>query len=334
MIRDARVLNTKVVPRDIVHRTHEVNALSSALEPFTDGELGENTFLYGPSGSGKTCIAQYVVEQLRENVLDLNHQYVNCWEDYSRFKTLYRVLEGIDRTLDIHRQSTPKDELLQRLREYDGAPYIVILDEVDQLEDKSVLYELYRTPGLSLVLIANEEASLFDPLEERLTSRLRTIARISFDRYTVDELVSILDDRVRWGLRKDAVTTDQLETIANAAAGDARVGIETLRVAARRADQQGLETISDTVIDDSVSEAKAEIRQRNVEMLTDHQQVLYEIITERGEVAPSDLYEAYRTRVDDPKSDRMVRNYLRKLERYNLIKATGQNRGRTYCSVS
>lgn len=158
-------------------------------------------------------------------------------------------------------------------------------------------------------------------MEQRLTSRLRTITRISFDRYTVDELVSILEDRARWGLCENAVTASQLEAIANDAAGDARVGIETLRVAAQRADRDGRETIPDEVIANSVVEAKSDIRQRNVEMLTSHQQALYDIITERGHIAPSELYDAYRERVDDPKSDRTVRNYLRKMERYNLVRA-------------
>ncbi|SDJ62394.1 Cdc6/Cdc18 family protein [Natronorubrum texcoconense] len=333
MIRDARVLQPEFVPRDIVHRTQEVNTLSNALEPVMEGNAGETAFLYGPSGTGKTCIAQFVAERLRENVIDINYQYVNCWEDYSRFKTLYRILEGIDRTLDIHRQSTPKDELLERLHAHEGAPYVIILDEVDQLEDKSVLYELYRTRGLTMVLIANQETELFASLNERLTSRLRTAIRIDFDRYSVEELVAILEDRVRWGLREDTVTDGQLELIADAAAGDARVGIEVLRVAARRATQQGLDTISDEVIETSVSEAKSEIRQRNVEKLIEEQRILYEIITEEQEIAPSDLYEQYRERAEEPKSDRMVRNYLQKMQRYNLIKATGENRGRTYVAL-
>lgn len=87
--------------------------------------------------------------------------------------------------------------------------------------------------------------------------------------------------------------------------GDARVGIEALRVAARRADQQRMEAMSDAVIESSVSETKVEIRHRIVEMFTDHQQALYDVITDRGEVAPSKLYEAYRERVDDSKSARM-----------------------------
>lgn len=64
---------------------------------------------------------------------------MNCWEDYSRFSTLYRVFEGINRTLDIHRQSTPTDVLLDRLHDYTGPPYVVILDEVDQIDDTDVL---------------------------------------------------------------------------------------------------------------------------------------------------------------------------------------------------
>jgi len=185
-----------------------------------------------------------------------------------------------------------------------------------------------------MVLVANHENGLFEPLNERLTNRLRTATRIGFDCYTLDELVAILEPRVRWGLHDDAVSTDQLALIAEAAAGDARVGIEVLRVAARRATHEGLDTILNDVIRGAVSEAKAEIRQRNVENLTADQHILYEIITEHEEIGPSDLYEAYRDRAENPKSDRMVRNCLQKMERYNLVQAKGRNRGRTYHSVS
>jgi Cdc6-like AAA superfamily ATPase len=83
------------------------------------------------------------------------------------------VLEGIDRTVDIHRQSTPKGVLLDRIRDYNGPPYVVILDEVDQLEDKSLLYDLYRIRNLTMILIANQEEELFSEIGNRLTSRLR-----------------------------------------------------------------------------------------------------------------------------------------------------------------
>lgn len=50
----------------------------------------------------------------------MEYQYVNVWENHSRFKVLYELLDGIGETLDIHRKSTPTDVLLDRLHEYDG----------------------------------------------------------------------------------------------------------------------------------------------------------------------------------------------------------------------
>jgi orc1/cdc6 family replication initiation protein len=334
MITNARVLRPKFVPRDVVHRDAEVSHLSSALRPITDGNPGETTLMCGPSGAGKTCIARFTVQRLRENALNVASEYVNCWEEYTRFKLLYRLLEGIDRAFDVHRQSTPRDELLERLRDHEGPPYVVILDEVDQLEDTGVLYDLYRTPGLTMVLVANAEEELFSRLDDRLVSRLQTVTRVHFEKYGLDELVSILEDRVRWGLQKGVITTDQLATIADAAAGDARVAIGILRTAAHRASQQERESISDESIREAVPETKAEIKQKHTEKLTPDQQTLYEIIVERGDVASGELYERYRDRVNDPKTKRMVRNYLQKLRHYNLVIAEGDNRGRTYRPVS
>jgi len=330
MIADARVLTPEFIPNDVVHRDAEVNHLSSVLRPVTNGDTADPAFMHGPSGTGKTCIAQYTLDKLRESVIDLNTQYVNCWEYHSHFDTLYRVLEGVDQTLDIHRQSTPQTLLLERLHDYDGPPYIVILDEVDQLDDPGVLYELHRTPNLSMILIGNQEEQFFSRLDGRVASRLHTSARIEFDLYGNDELISILEDRVRWGLRPDIIDDSQLIEIADAAAGDARVAIGILRTAARRASQHSAETITDQFIVDAIPEAKAEITQKNIEKLTDDQRILYEIIADTGEIEPGDLYDRYEERADNPKTKRMVRNYLTKLTHYNLIEATGSDRGRRY----
>ncbi len=330
MIVDARVLQPEFVPADVVQRDAEANALTGALDPVTRGERAEAAVVFGPSGTGKTCLSRYTVERLREEVIDINAQYVNCWEDYSDFRTLYRILDGIGETFDIHRQSTPRDELLDRIRGYDGPPYVVILDEVDQLEDFGLLYELHRRSNVALILIANSERELFARFDGRLTSRFQTATRIRFDRYATEELVAILESRVRSGLREDAINTRQLRTIADEAAGDARVAIGTLRAAAREARQCGDDRITDAIVSEAAPEAKSEIRRKNVEKLNRDQQVLYEIISDRGEVRPGDLYEAYCDRAEEPKTRRMVRNYLQKMCHYNLVSATGENRGRWY----
>ncbi|WP_435180144.1 Cdc6/Cdc18 family protein [Halorussus sp. AFM4] len=330
MIQDARVLQSEFVPGDIVRRDAELNAITRALNPITRGESGETTCLFGPTGVGKTCTAKYIFERLRERVIDLNTNYINCWEAPTKFKILHQVLDGVHKTVDIHRQSTPTDVLTDRLHDYDGPPYIVILDEVDQLHDTRTLYDLSRMRELTMILIANREEELFARLDDRVSSRLKTATCIDFDPYSTTALVAILQDRVQWGLEEGAITTSQLETIAETAAGDARVAIGILRGAARQAMQDGGTEITDELIQDTVSHAKAEIKRQTLDRLTEDQRVLFEIVSENGDIAPSDLYDAYQNRVDEPKTNRMVRNYLSKMCQYNLIVANGENRGRTY----
>ena len=162
------------------------------------------------------------------------------------------------------------------------SPYVVVLDEVDQLHDKDLLYDLYRLRRLSMLLIANDQEEFFAELSNRVTSRFQTSARIRFSPYSQDELISILEDRVKWGLHQDVITDGQVEMIAGAAGGDARVAIGILRVAARRTQREGQNAITDAVIKQAVSEAKTEIKQKTLEKLTTHQTILYDIITEHG----------------------------------------------------
>ena len=334
MITDARVLRTGFVPSEVEHRDAEVTHLTEILGPLTDGEPADTTLLTGPSGVGKTCLAKCTAERLRREVLDVEYQYVNCWQNYSEFRTLYRILEGLGKTLDIHRQSTPRDELFERLRQYDGPPCVVILDEADQLEDTSLLYNLHELPQFSMLLIANRERELLASADERLTSRLTGCERVRFDRYSADELVSIMDARVRSGLEAGVIDRDQLARIADAAAGDARVALSVLRTAARRAHRNHESAITDDIVEAAIPEARAERHEEDVETLKPHQRTLYEIIEERGEVSPSELYAEYRERIDDPKTDRTVRNYLSKMDQYDVIEAAGTSRDRTYRSVS
>lgn len=330
MIEDSRVLREEFLPNQIQHRNSELNQISSALEPCLHDDQPENLFIFGPSGVGKTCIARFTLDRLREQLIDLRCQYVNCWQDYTRFPLIYRLLEGQGRTVDIHRQGTPKDVLLERLRDLTDDPFIVILDELDQLEDTDVLYDLYRIPNISLIMIANREEELFMDFDERIQSRFLSCPRIYFDTYSLDELIAILQDRVRWGFSEGAIDIDELEYIADAAAGDARVAIGILRTAARAATERGQTTITRSLVDEVIPKAKAEIKQKNIEKLNVHQSTLYEIISEEEPIAPGTLYEEYTERVEDARTDRTVRKYLGKMEHYNLITANGKGKAREY----
>ena len=333
MIRDARVLRAGFVPREVEHRDAEVNHLSSVLEPITNGEPADTAIVTGPSGVGKTCVSKFVTERLREEVLDVEATYVNCWRNYTRFRTLYQILDDIGATIDIHRQSTPHDELIDRLQQYNGPRTVVILDEVDQLEDPSVIYDLHSLPQFAIICIANKEEELFSRVDDRLVSRLRSSEHVRMDKYHDKQLYDILSARTKWGLENGVVTDEQLYQIADAAAGDARLAIGMLRSAASTADRENHETITDDILLAAAEDARAQIKQKSLDSLTPHQRVVYDIVRDHGPLGPGKIHDRYTEEVDDPRTKRTIRTYLSKMEQYNLLEAEGTSRDREYSLV-
>jgi len=53
MIRDARVLRGRFVPREVEHRDAKVNHFSSVLEPITNGEPADTAIVTGPQRDGE-----------------------------------------------------------------------------------------------------------------------------------------------------------------------------------------------------------------------------------------------------------------------------------------
>lgn len=331
MLHNARVLNADWVPGDVVHRNTEKNQLRDALEPVIDGEMPRDALLEGPSGAGKTCLARYTAAKLEEQALGVRTQYVDCWNHHSRFQVLLDLLEGIGPTHEIHR-NTAHDTLLSQLEALDS-PYVVILDEVDQLSDKSLLRSLWSISELTCILIANREQDVLDPLDERVRSRLRSAVRIRFDQYSHDELVAILEARAEAALTPDAINRTHLDHIADAAAGNARDAITFLRQAAQEAEWDGSETITEAHVETAIPAARDTLRQRSLDKLTEDQRILYDILLESGPLMPKTLHERYATRVEEPKTKRTMRKYLKKLEQYNLVDSEGTGPSRHYAPV-
>jgi orc1/cdc6 family replication initiation protein len=335
MLQNARVLRSEFVPRELQHRDHEHTALTDALNPLTRGEPADPVIITGPTGTGKTTLTKYTLDRLQENALGIETAVVNCWQNHSSYRALFRILEQLGRTVDVHRQSTPQDVLLERLRDYDD-DCVVVLDEADQLDDKGIIYDLRRLPQFTLVLIANREADLFGDVDERLQSRLHGTQTIQFDPYGLEELVAILQARADAAFaHPDAITTGLLREIADAAAGDARIAITILREAAKAADRTDRDHITAGDVEAAIPEGRQAVRNETKESLKPTQRTLYEIVEEyvtaNGEpMPPSDLYAAYQDRVDDPVGNRQVRRHLNKLDHYELIAIQGSSRDRRY----
>lgn len=329
VIEDERVLTASFLPNRMVHRDSERQEIANALNPILEDGQPRNVLLYGPPGTGKSTMAEYVVEKLKEHDSSVTWGSVNCWKYPSRFKVYYQLLQGMGERM-IHRTGTPTDELVEKFEQkIRSRPSVVILDEADQIEDERILYDMARYTRTGLIMIANQE-NVFYNIDERIRSSLSSRRNIRFRAYETGELLDILKDRRKWGLKPDTVETSQLRKIASRANGDARIAINSLRIAAEQAEEQGHEEILDQHVEAAIPEAVEQDQSESLEKLNDDQRVLYDIIKEEDEIKPRELYDRYSEKAEEPKVERTLRNYLRKMENYRLIESTGKGTGTKY----
>ena len=328
VIGDRRVLTADFLPNRMVHRGQERQEIADALKPMMNEERPRNVLLHGPPGTGKSTMARYVVEKMKEH-MNLISGSVNCWRYPSRFKMYHSLLQDMGEKM-IHRTGTPTDKLVDKFeKKVRKRPAVVVLDEVDQVEEERILYDMARYNRTGLIMIANQE-NVFYNLDQRIRSSLSSRKNIRFQAYTEEELLDILRDRRQWGLRDGCIEDSQLRRMASRANGDARVAINSLRIAAEEAEKEASEQIRDEYITEAIPEAIEKNESESLEKLNDDQKVLYSIIKEEETVRPRELYDSYREKVEKPKVERTLRNYLQEMEKYRLIQSTGSGTGTEY----
>jgi Cdc6-like AAA superfamily ATPase len=334
MITDARVFDTRdfVPGREMVVARHDqISALSKDVESFLDGFGKTHTLITGPTGSGKTCVARVVLEELRRERLGARTSHVDCWQHHSDFAFIASLLEGIGRPVGLDERNVRHDELLRRLRDDDERPYVVVLDEVDQLDNLNVLHDIYRIDHVYPIMICNRETDLFSRFEARSRSRWGVGQRLRLSSYSLEEIRNILQRRASYGLQPETVSDGVLERVADESAGDARLAIESLKHAALVAADQEDDVITADLVPDAIENAREDVRQKTLSSLNRDQRILYQILEEYGRgMSMGELDSEYHSRVSNPKSTRTLRRYLQKMQHYNLIEVSGEKRGRKY----
>lgn len=326
IIADARVLTADYLPNKMVHRDSERQEIARNLKPLLNGGEPLNMLIHGKPGTGKTAMAKYVVQELKKEKF-VKSPYVNCFSQKSRFEIFYELL---NKKATVPRDGTSTEKVVEKFEEkVRRNPTIITIDEVDQIADDDILFELSRFKKAGIIMIANNP-NMLAHFDERIRSRFSGLKKVRFKRYTAEELFDILQDRKEYGLHPDSISRSELRTIAENAGGDARVAVNSLRLAAQDAENQGLDRITPEVVESSVSDANSENQLISLNRLNRHQKAVYRALQENGRMNMSEIVEEYRTRVEDDKSRRTLRRYLNKMDSYGLVEAEGMNKGRVY----
>jgi len=321
IIINEETLTEAFIPTRLLHREGQVRELERCLRPALKNRSIENIFLIGTSGTGKTTIAKWILENYFKEI----SAYVNCWKHRTTHEALTEILLNLQ--VPVHgREST--GELIKTLeRVVKKKKIIVCLDEVDKLKDFDMLYLLARN-NCGLILISTFYHALIN-LANRIRNSL-ALKEIEFPTYSADELYDIIKDRVQFAFRPGTLKIESIKIASFAAQGDARVGLEIIRKAGKKAEVRGLNEVSMNELKEAISEANKFMKLYPINQLNEHQKVIYEILEKKRKIYSGLLYNEYCNSIKSPVVDRAYRNYMRRMVELGLIKSEGKGRWKSY----
>jgi len=314
-------LTEAFIPTRLLHREGQLKEIERCLKPALRNRNIENVFLVGPSGTGKTLLAKWILET---HFIEIS-VYVSCWDYRHTHEVLREILVRLGKPIHGREPTGDLVKLLQKVLE--KRKIIVCLDEVDQLKEFNVLYTLLRN-GCGLILISNHYHALMH-LDGRISSSL-ALTEINFPLYTKDEIYDIAKDRVQFAFRPGAIKDDLTRIISAMANGDARIALQILLRAAKKAEDKNLKHITIEEIKQASKEAHKFKKSYLLKKLNEHQRVIYEILERKIKMASGALYKEYRSLVSKPVVDRAYRNYMKRMVELGLVKVEGKGRWKIF----
>ncbi|MFA9427654.1 orc1/cdc6 family replication initiation protein [Natronorubrum sp. A-ect3] len=264
--RDA--LREDYQPDEIVGRDEELQQYIAALQPVINGDQPANVFLYGKAGVGKTACTRYLLSELKSDAVeygvDLTTIRTNC-EDLS---TSYQVaIQLINDLRGSENRLKPTGYPRRQVNEWlwdeldsIGGTIIIVFDEVDHIEDDSILYQIPRARAngnlkeakVGIIGISNDfkfRESLSSKVQSSLCEK-----ELQFPAYNANELRTILRQRADTAFYEDVVPR---EVIAKCAAfgardaGDARQSLDLLMEAGDIAVEQDADQVTEAHVDEA-----------------------------------------------------------------------------------
>lgn len=347
------VLREDYQPAEIVGRDEELQRYISALQPVINGDQPANIFLYGKAGVGKTACTRYLLDELESDAAEYGIELTTIRTNCEDLSTSYQVaiqlineLRDPDEQLKTtgYPQRQVNEWLWEELDEV-GGTIIIVFDEIDHIEDDSILYQIPRARAngnleeskVGIIGISNDFK-----FRETLSSKVQSSLcekELQFPAYDANELRAILRQRADLAFYDGVVPQ---EVIAKCAAfgakdaGDARQSLDLLMEAGDVAVQRN----ADHVIEAHVDEARASLeRSRIVDGVAGLTQqghlVLYALLMlhEEGKtpIRTRDIQVRYEIVCDraavDPLVPRRMRDHLGELAMLAIASRIERNKG-------
>jgi len=293
IFKDEAPLSIDYVPVDLPYREEKLKFLAQLFR-FTlenPGSMNQRVLITGSIGTGKTAVSKRfgidLMKAAKSRKINLRYIHVNCRECRgSLFLVLKRVLGEFIPSFPQRGYSS--EELLQMLMDIldrNNLFAVLALDELDSLirtEGTAPLYNLTRLQEarlnkpmrLSLIGILRQPEYL-----RRLDrSTLGTLQQnmLEMEPYSIEQLVAILNSRIKLSFREGAVPEESVRFVAELASttGDARYAIELLWRSGKHADLEGKRELEPEHVRKAVSAVYPTLRGDYVKTLSHQERIV------------------------------------------------------------
>lgn len=250
------LLSDEYVPRTLISRDHEIReAAELFMDPLQNGSLGINALFFGPPGSGKSVVMKLVIREVRaechtRGIHNLAIVYLKV-RGLTNTAILYKMIQNLTHDPNITERGLDeyyyKNELYALLRSR-KMNLIVVFDEIDQLPNDNLIYDLSRAGAdgeieegqfINIIGLTND-LYYRDRMASKTVSSFKP-RQIPFNAYTPMELVAILADRS--GAFISGVLDEEVIPLCAATSardnGDARKALWLLSNAGKLARREG-----------------------------------------------------------------------------------------------
>jgi len=353
IFRHRDVLREDYQPEEIVGRDEELQQYISALQPVINGDQPANIFLYGKAGVGKTACTRYLLSELKEDAAEFNIDLTTIRTNCEDLSTSYQVaIQLINELRDPDDQLKPTGYPQRQVNEWlweeldsIGGTIIIVFDEVDHINDDSILYQIPRARAngnlenskVGIIGISNDfkfRESLSSKVQSSLCEK-----ELQFPAYNANELRDILRQRADLAFYDDVVPQGVIAKCAAFGAkdaGDARQSLDLLMEAGDVAVEQNADQVTVEHVDKARSSLERSRIVDGVAGLTQQGHlVLYALLMlhEEGStpIRARDVQDRYEIVCDraavDPLVPRRMRDHLGELAMLGIVSRTERNKG-------
>ncbi|MFH1211175.1 MAG: AAA family ATPase [archaeon] len=308
-------LDPDFIPKLIPHRENETHYIADVMKPLFQKRSGRNLFITGKPGIGKTVAIKHIFKELEGKTDDIVPFYINCWKKNTMYKI---VLDLCDQLGYKWVQNRKADELWSEVvKLINKKSAVFCFDEVDKLDDVSILYAVCDDVYRKVVLLVTNDRSWMSSLDHRIRSRLIPES-LDFRPYNYNETRDILSQRMEYAFVRNVWSDDAFNLVVENAhkLQDIRTGLFLMRESANFAEMASSRKVLVPHTEKAVSKI-SDFKLRSTDSLEDEEKDILRIIKENSGKAASEIYDVYKGSYD--KSYRTFQRKVSDMEKAGLI---------------